>query len=395
MKRDFETTLSELGEILGLEVVGDGTRLIRGVAPPEEGDPHTLCVVWDAKSLNVIGEDVPLLAKPEFLKGRPGLSAHDPREILPTLLRLFIPPEPVLKGVHPSAAISPEATVSEDAWVGPFCVVEPGASVAAGARLQANVYLGRDSHVGQGTVLEPHVTLMPGTRVGKNCLLHAGCVLGCDGFGFIPSRECLLKIPQVGNVAVGNEVEIGACTTIDRGTMGDTVIGDGTKIDNHVQIGHNVRIGKNCIVCSMSGVAGSSVVEDGVTVSSQVGITDHVRIGKGATLGGRSGVTNDIPPGGVVSGFPARSHNEARRAQVLAVRLPELYERLRYLERMVLGKPQYRPKSQPKSQHPHRGEGGGESGEGGESGGREEGEKKERKTKNEISPSDAVSFSPR
>jgi UDP-3-O-[3-hydroxymyristoyl] glucosamine N-acyltransferase len=156
----------------------------------------------------------------------------------------------------------------------------------------------------------------------------------------VSSREAVLKIPQLGNVVVGDEVEIGACTTIDRGTIGDTVIGDGTKIDNHVQIGHNVRIGKNCIICAMSGIAGSSVVEDGVTVSAQAGITDHVRVGKGATLGGRAGVTNDVLPGAVVSGFPARPHNEAKRAQILTIRLPELYERLRSLERAIFGKHQ-------------------------------------------------------
>jgi UDP-3-O-[3-hydroxymyristoyl] glucosamine N-acyltransferase len=173
---------------------------------------------------------------------------------------------------------------------------------------------------------------MERTRVGENCLLHAGCVLGCDGFGFLSSPEGIAKIPQIGNVVVGNDVEIGAGTTIDRGTIGDTVIGSGTKIDNHVQIGHNVRIGRHCIICSMSGIAGSSVVEDGVTISAQVGVTDHIRIGKGATLGGRAGATNDVPPGAVVSGFPARPHKEARRAQILAVRLPELYERIKRLE---------------------------------------------------------------
>ncbi|MDR1378190.1 MAG: UDP-3-O-(3-hydroxymyristoyl)glucosamine N-acyltransferase [Synergistaceae bacterium] len=344
MKRNFETTLSKLGEALGLEVVGDGSRVIRGVASPEEGDPHTLCVVWDAKSLGIIrshgGEDVPLLAKPEFLvglKGWLGLSSQNPRKNLPALLKFFIPSEPAPRGIHPFAEVSPKATVSEDAWVGPFCVVEPGASVAAEVQLQANVYVGRESRVGSGTVLEPHVTLMAGTQVGKNCLIHAGCVLGCDGFGFIPSPEGILKIPQVGNVTVGDEVEIGACATIDRGTIGDTVIGDGTKIDNHVQIGHNVRIGKNCVICAMSGIGGSSVVEDGVTISAQAGVSDHVRVGKGAILAGRAGATSGIQPGMVVSGFPARPHSEAKRAQVLTMRLPELYERLRRLERAVWG----------------------------------------------------------
>lgn len=331
--QDRVTSLSELGEVLGLEVTGDGTRVIRNVVSPEEGRPDTLCVIWDTKSMGRVGLDVPVLSRPELLKdGRPGLLAPDPRGTLPALLGFFAPPRPASKGVHPSAVVSREATVSEDAWIGPCCVVEPGARVADGVQLLANVYLGPGVCVGAGTVVEPHVVLMAGTRVGKNCFLHAGCALGCDGFGFLPSPAGIVKIPQIGNVVVGDDVEIGACTAIDRGTIGDTVIGSGTKIDNHVQIGHNARIGRYCIICSMAGIGGSSTVEDGVTISGQAGVTDHVRIGKGATLGGRAGVTNDIPEGAVVSGFPARPHSEARRTQVLTTRLPELYERIRRLE---------------------------------------------------------------
>ena len=334
------TTLFELGKKLGLEVAGDGSRVITAVTSPEDGKKNTLCVVWDAKSMKSIGSEVPIVGKPEFFEdGRPGLSSKDPKSVLPELLRLFARTYPKLLGVHPSAVVSPDAA-AEDVWIGPLCVVEQGAVLEPGVRLMGSVYVGHEVRLGTGTVVEPNVTLMPGTRVGKNCLLHAGCVLGCDGFGFLPSETGMLKIPQIGGVTVGDNVEIGACSTIDRGTIGDTVIGDGTKIDNHVQIGHNVRIGRHCVIGSMTGIAGSSVVEDGVTISVQVGITDHVRIGKGAVLAGRAGVTGDIPAGAVVSGFPARAHNEAKKAQVLSTRLPELYERLKRLERSFASKSQ-------------------------------------------------------
>ncbi|MCL2010209.1 MAG: UDP-3-O-(3-hydroxymyristoyl)glucosamine N-acyltransferase [Synergistaceae bacterium] len=327
-------TLAELGKKLGLEVVGDGTRVITGVTLPEDGRPDCLCVVWDAKTLKSVEPGVPVIGRPEFFEGgRPGLSSGNPKGTLPDLLAFFARTYLKPAGVHQSAVVSAEAAVGEDVWIGPLCVIEQGAVLEQGVRLEGRAYVGHEVRLGAGTVVEPNVTLMHGTRVGKNCILHAGCVLGSDGFGFLPSEAGLVKIPQIGGVIVGDEVEVGACSTIDRGTIGDTSVGDGTKIDNHVQIGHNVRIGKHCVICSMAGIAGSSVVEDGVTVSVQVGITDHVRVGKGAILAGRSGVTNDIPAGAVVSGFPARAHNEAKKAQVLSTRLPELYERLKRLER--------------------------------------------------------------
>lgn len=308
--------LSDMASMLGLKLSGNPEREIVGVASPEYPSNERICVVWDRSAMQKLPPSIAVAGKEEYFSDtdRDGLICPNPRASLPAILSLFAEPLTVT-GIDPKAEVSTSAKISPK------------------ARVCAFAYVGEGCDVGEGTLIEPHAVLLRNVHVGKNCLIHSGAVIGADGFGFERTPEGLVKIPQIGGVIIGDDVEIGACSTIDRGTMNNTVIGSGTKIDNQVQIGHNVKIGRNCIICSMSGVAGSSILEDNVTISVQAGITDHVRVGEGAVIAGRSGVTNDIPEGARVSGFPARNHNDAKRALMLAADLPSIVKRLRAVEK--------------------------------------------------------------
>ncbi len=316
--------LSELASKLdGVTITGNPSHEITHISSPEKANSSSLCVIWDKTALTEIPPDAVIITRPEdFPLGHDGMTCDNPRAILPQLTAIFTPQTPRQKGIHPSSHVSPSAKIHPDAYIAPLA------------------YVGDDCEVGAGTVIEPQAVLLLRVKVGCNCLIHSGAVIGADGFGFERTSTGLVKIPQTGGVTIGDNVEIGANTTIDRGTMGDTIIGSGTKIDNLVQIGHNVKTGKDCIICAMSGIGGSTELGDNVTLSIQAGITDHAKIGDNVIIAGRSGVTNDIPANSIVSGFPARPHNEAKRALVLAADLPSLYKRIRILERKLGAMPE-------------------------------------------------------
>lgn len=339
-----EITVRDLALLVGGVPQGDAARVLRGVKPLDEAGPDDLSFVAEPRyhpyirssraGAVLLGEGVDL----EAPEGMAAVRVDDPRAALARALEVLYPAPAAEPGVHPTALVGEGARVDPSAAVGPYAVVGEGARIGAGARVGAHTVVGRGCRVGAGTVLHPHVTLYDGASVGERCVVHSGARLGADGFGFVPEGGGLRKVPQVGGCRLGDDVEVGANTTIDRGSIGDTVVGDGTKIDNLVQIGHNCRLGRSVIVVSQVGISGSTRVGDGAVLGGQAGVQGHIEIGAGARIGAQAGVTASVPAGATVSGYPARPHREALRVQAAVFGLPKLVERLRALEEAVLGR---------------------------------------------------------
>ena len=246
-------------------------------------------------------------------------------------IELLLWPKPAA-GIHPTAVIAAGALVAASATVGPFCVIEEGVVIGERAHLQAQAFIGRNAQIGADCWLMPHVTVTTECVLRDRVRLHPGVVIGSDGFGyeFVQGRH--EKVPQVGHVLIENDVEIGANTTIDRARFSRTVVGEGTKIDNLVQLGHNVVIGKHCLICSQVGISGSTTLEDYVVLGGQAGLAGHLTIGKGCKADGQTGINSDLEPGSFVKGTPCLPYNLEQRINVLRKKIPDLFKRVDALE---------------------------------------------------------------
>ncbi|HEY0075462.1 MAG TPA: UDP-3-O-(3-hydroxymyristoyl)glucosamine N-acyltransferase [Abditibacteriaceae bacterium] len=348
--RGVQLTLGDIARLLNAEFIGDAETVITGVASLDTAGPGALAFVeHDSRLQSALDSQASALIVPSGSEStlrdaqlnaktrtKPAVLSGNPRLAFARVMEFFQPAAPPEKGVHPTAVIDPTAIIGDNVTIREFC------------------YIGRHARIGAGTVIYPHVTVGDGAQIGENCVvfpsvvighhvcigarvrIHSGTILGGDGFGYvIDEKGNHYKVPQVGTVIIEEDVEIGANVCIDRATMGATRVGSGSKIDNLVQIAHNVQIGRNCILCGQSGLSGSVEVGDGAILAGQAGSRDHVKIGKGAIVGAKSGVMDDVPDGEFVAGTPALPGRQRMKLEAAFRKMPDTSKTVRELEKQV------------------------------------------------------------
>jgi UDP-3-O-[3-hydroxymyristoyl] glucosamine N-acyltransferase len=331
-------TLASIAEMTGGRLAGRADAEITGVASLEAAGPTDLTLVAALQHLPKLAASragAAIVPEGAPVAGRDVVHHRAPFIALARVLEAMYPPERVPPGVHASAYVDATAKLGEGVRVGPHAIVQANAVLGDHVRIGAGAYVGRNVKVGANTVLFPHAVLYERVTIGRDCIVHAGAVIGADGFGFVRDQGRHRKIPQVGGVVIGDDVEIGANSCVDAGTMEPTRIGDNTKIDNVVQVGHNCKVGKRVIICGGACMAGSTVIEDDVTIAGQAGIGGHMKIGAGATVTAQCGVISDVPPHAVVAGMPHSPIEEWRRSAAVVRRLPDLLHEMRELKRRI------------------------------------------------------------
>ncbi len=330
-------TAREIAEYIGAQLEGDPALVVIGVAGPERAGPDELIYVDSARQLDRAAHSrarCVLLPPGLELAGRTLLRCAQPKLAFAKAATWLLPPPRIAEGIHPTAVIASSAKVGEGVGIGPYAVVEDDAEIGEGTQLGAFCFVGRGARLGERCRLYPRVTLYAGARLGRNVIVHSGTVIGSDGFGYVFGQGCHWKFPQIGGMEIGDDVEIGSNTSIDRGALDITFIGAGTKIDNLVQIAHNVSIGEHSIIAAQTGISGSSQIGKNVLIGGQVGIADGCHIRDGAVLGAQAGIPTGktIPAGETVWGTPARPLAKFKEQYAWFARLPELAERLKKLE---------------------------------------------------------------
>lgn len=333
-------TARELAQFLGVELEGDPDRKISGLAGPERARPDELIYCEGERHrerAEASRAGVAIVPQGFILEGKTLLRAAQPKLAFARSAELLVEARPVARGIHPTAVMGAGVRLGENVAIGPYAVIEDEVEIGAGSEIGAHCFLGRSARLGERCRLYPRVTLYAEARLGNRVVIHSGTVIGSDGFGYVRAPEKQWKFPQVGGVEIDDDVEIGANATIDRGSLNTTRIEKDVKIDNLVQIAHNVEIGEHVVIAAQTGISGSSVVERNAVIGGQVGMGDHCLIEEEAVCGSGAGILpgKKIRRGQVVWGTPARPLDEFKKQYAWQGRLPDLAERLRRLEKKV------------------------------------------------------------
>ena len=337
----MEFTAKQIADFIHGEIIGDENAKVHTFAKIEEGTPGTLSFLSNPKYTPYIyttQSTIVLVNKsftPEQEVKATLIKVDNAYDSLARLLTLYEQSKPRKTGIHPLAFIEPTAKIGKDVYIAPFAYVGENAEIGDRAMLYPHATVGDHAKIGSGTILNANATVYHGCRVGSNCILHSGCAIGADGFGFAPTASGYDKIPQIGIVIIEDNVEIGANTCVDRATMGATVIHEGVKLDNLVQIAHNVEVGSNTVMASQVGVAGSAKIGQWCMFGGQVGVAGHITVGDHVTTGAQAGIAGSVKPGNTIQGSPAIEAKNFARSSIVFKKLPEIYATLNSLQKEI------------------------------------------------------------
>lgn len=333
--------LKDIAKFINGELTGDGEILVSGVNGINEAQEGDLAFILHSKARELIATTAAsCVVVPKDLKissDKPLIKVDNPSTAFSRIIELMFPgriPHP--KGIHPTAVISKKASLAKGVSLGPYVVIEDGASIDENTAVYPFCYVGKNTKIGKNCIFYPNVTIREEVSIGNRVIIHSGTVVGSDGFGYdVQPNGTHVKIPQLGIVVIEDDVELGACVTVDRARFNKTVIGHGSKIDNMVQIAHNVILGPNCVIAAQSGISGSSVLGRNVILGGQVGVSDHVKIGDFVIAGAKTGIHKSYPTNTTLFGYPSKPVDKAREQIACVGLLPKLFKRVKALEKKI------------------------------------------------------------
>ncbi|MDP6570988.1 MAG: UDP-3-O-(3-hydroxymyristoyl)glucosamine N-acyltransferase [Candidatus Marinimicrobia bacterium] len=334
-------SISQIAETIGGEIIGNPQLEIQGVCDVKSGKARHITFIGSREyeqyfdSCNADAFVVNLKFSLEN-RNKTLIKVDDPTYHFVKVVDMFYPAPVFKSGVHETAIIDDSVNLGENVSLGPYVVIEGGSTLGNNVVIGAGTFIGANVTIGEGTIIRPNVSVYHDSVIGKHCIIDSGTSIGADGFGLLTHKGIRHKMPHVGRAILEDNVLIGANCCVDRGTLNDTVVGEGSKFDNFIQVAHNVQIGKNCVISGQTAIGGSTVLGDNITIAGQVGIIDHLTIGSGSVIAGKSGVFQSIEENSFVSGTPARPHKERLRQDAATNKLPDLLKKVRKLEQEAL-----------------------------------------------------------